>query len=188
MSGRLVFIRWHRLIKNACSLFGLFPKFVMDFVWLLLSSSNGKIALFVRYAYLKKYAKFIGNNVYIGSNCILKNIDKLSIGDNVSIHNFCYIDAVGEIDIGSHVSIAHNCSFVSFDHGFDDELKPIKYNSIKYGPIAIFEDVWIGCGARILCGTTIYSRSIIAAGAVVRGIVPERSIFGGVPARLIKKI
>lgn len=49
-------------------------------------------------------------------------------------------------------------------------------------------DVWIGPGARILGGVKIGRNSIIGANAVVVRDVPENSVVGGVPAKIIKTI
>ena len=51
----------------------------------------------------------------------------------------------------------------------------------------IIEDgVWIGSGSIILDCVTIGMNSIIAAGSVVNKNVPPNTIFGGIPAKLIK--
>lgn len=51
----------------------------------------------------------------------------------------------------------------------------------------VFEgDNWIGANSTILRGVTIGIGSIIAAGAVVTKDVTPYSVWGGVPARLIK--
>ena len=55
-------------------------------------------------------------------------------------------------------------------------------------PIHIGKKVWIGSGAIVLPGVNIGDNSVIAAGSVVTKDVPENSVFGGNPAKLIKKI
>lgn len=56
------------------------------------------------------------------------------------------------------------------------------------GTPIISSDVWIGPGVRILGDVTVGRNSIIGANAVVVRDVPENSIVGGVPAKLIKTI
>lgn len=65
---------------------------------------------------------------------------------------------------------------------------PIKYNKLKYRKVEISDDVWIGCGCRVLSGVVIGKRSIVAAGSVVNKIVNSNIIVGGVPAKEIKEI
>ena len=55
-------------------------------------------------------------------------------------------------------------------------------------PIRIGKSVWIGSNATILPGVTIGNGAIVAAGAVVTKDVPENTIVGGVPAKIIRRI
>lgn len=92
----------------------------------------------------------------------------------------------GGIEIGNDVSIAHQTSILSANHTWEDESIPIKYNAVAFQPVHIENDVWIGCGCRILCGVKIHSRSVVAAGAVVCKDVESHTAVGGVPARVLK--
>lgn len=166
----------------------LTPNFIIRFFIMIFDNSENKIILLIRYLYIKKNAKICGSNIYIGRNVVMKNINLLELGNNISIHANCYLDAAGGIKIKDNVSIANQSSIISFEHTWLNEELPIKYNEVIFGEIVINEDVWIGCGCRILSNVKIGERSIIAAGAVVNKNVDSRSIVGGVPAKVIKEI
>ncbi|TGN26864.1 acyltransferase [Empedobacter tilapiae] len=168
--------------------FGLFGKGFNKFLLKFLRNTNGNIGLLLRYVVLKNLCKSLGDNVSIQPGVFIFNPDKISIGNNVSIHPMCYIEGAGEIEIGNDVSIAHASTLISTNHQWNDLEKPIKYNKETFGKIVINDDVWIGCGVRVLSDVTIGSRSIIAAGAVVNRNVENNSIYGGVPAKKIKEI
>lgn len=184
-SGRSAFNRFSLAITSFNYCVSLLPQFIRSLLWDMSRPFGGKFALLIRYAILKSRSIKVGQAVYIGRNVTLLNCQNLSLGDNVSIHENCYIDAIGQCLIGNNVSIAHGSSILTFDHGWSDPELPIKYNPIALAPVTLSNDVWIGCGVRILRGTHIGSRSVVAAGSVVRSDVPEFSIYGGIPAKKI---
>lgn len=55
-------------------------------------------------------------------------------------------------------------------------------------PVRIGNDVWIGGNCTILPGVTIGNNVVVAAGAVVTKDVPDNSLVGGVPARVLREI
>lgn len=164
------------------------PNFILKPLWLLTSSSENKYSVFIRYIFISKNCKSVGDNVFIGKYVTLKNINNLSIGNNVSIHAYNYIDAYGDVFIGNNVSIANHTSIISFDHTWNNNEKPIKYNPTRKKPIVIEDDVWISSGVRILGDNHISSRSIIAAGCVVTKSTSGNAIYAGVPNKKIKEI
>jgi acetyltransferase-like isoleucine patch superfamily enzyme len=186
MSGRNIFKKLNSLINILAWTLSLLPRRIRIFFWNLTNSFPGIIGIGLRYCLLKSLAKKCGANVLVGVNVGISGFKNLELGNNVSIHRECYIDAEGGVIIGSDVSVAHQSSILSTNHTWEDENLPIKYNPIKSAPVNIEDDVWIGCGVRILAGITINRRSIVAAGAIVTKNVQSRTIVGGNPARLIK--
>lgn len=188
MKGSEKFKYFKSFLIFLSKLLALTPKFFRSLIYDLTKPYSGNLACAVRYALIYSQCSRIGDNVYIGANVTLKNLQSMSISNNVSIHDGCYIDAQGGITIEDDVSIAHASSLVSFEHSWEDIEAPIKYNPVITSPIHIKSDVWIGCGVRILSGVTINSRSVIAAGAVVTKDVPSNSLVAGVPAKFIKSL
>ncbi|WP_054204444.1 acyltransferase [Pseudoalteromonas porphyrae] len=155
-------------------------------VYSLIKNFESRLFCRLRYELVKHKFKSSGKRGFIGANVTLKNISRFEVGDNFSIHCNSYIDAVGGIVIGDNVSIAHNSSLVSFEHTYDNLAIPIKYNQLALKEISIANDVWIGCGVRVLAGTKIKSRSVVAANSVTKGELLNSGIYAGLPARLKK--
>lgn len=187
-TGREKFKQNQRIINLLVIIIKILPQSFRVFLWDWSNRYCQVLFIGLRYVLLKTLIKQCGSNVKIGTNVQIVNWNGLEIGNNVSIHANCYIDAAGEIKIGNNVSIAHNCSLLSTNHGWEDISLPIKYNPVIFSKVFIEDDVWLGCGCRILAGVKISVRSIVAAGAVVNKSIESNSIYGGIPARLIKKI
>lgn len=186
--GRDKFKRYRSVIGTVEIGLRLLPRSVRTFLWNRIERWQGIAGIGLRYCLLRTLARTCGENVLVGPYVEIRNWGDLSLGSNVSIHRGCYIDALGGVRIGDDVSIAHGSSILSFEHGWTVESLPIRENPLSLAPVVVEEDVWIGCGCRLLAGVHIHSRSIIAAGAVVTKDVPPRSIAGGVPARVLKTI
>lgn len=112
------------------------------------------------------YNIFIGENFYANFNCVILDVCKVLIGNN------CMIGP------GVHIYTATH------------PLDPDDRNSGKeYGkPVNIGNNVWIGGSAIINPGVTIGNNAVIASGSVVTKDVPESTVVGGNPAKVIKSI
>jgi len=188
INGRSFFSKYSKLINLLYFITKFIPNSLFLILLNMLDGFENKTVLLLRYFYVKKNSLKCGGNVFIGKYVTLKNIHGLELGENVSIQAYCYLDAYGGIKIGNDVSVANHTSLISFEHTWENNDIPIKYNKIKTGEIVIENDVWIGNGCRILADVKIQRRSIVAAGAVVNKNIEGNMIVGGVPARKIKEI
>ncbi|MDE6297959.1 MAG: sugar O-acetyltransferase [Muribaculaceae bacterium] len=108
----------------------------------------------------------------------------IHIGKRVFINSGCKFQDQGGVFIGDDVLIGHNCVIATLNHVMDPERRA----DMVPAPVHIGDKVWIGANVTILQGVTIGDGAIIAAGAVVNKDVPERTIVGGVPAKILKQI
>jgi acetyltransferase-like isoleucine patch superfamily enzyme len=106
------------------------------------------------------------------------------IGKGVFINFDCIFLDLGGITIEDNVLIAPRVSLLSEGH----PISPEKRHALVPKPIHIKKNAWIGAGATILPGVSIGVNSIVAAGAVVSKDVPDNTIVGGIPAKVIKQI
>ena len=186
MRGRKLFkITYPLLVLLSIPLY-LLPKNLVSIFWTTLDLLPGIIGVGLRYVFALRLVKSLGKNVFIGRCVEITGWNNLSIKNNVSIHKDCYINAKGGLYIGNDVSIAHSTSILTFEHTWDDKSLPIRSNPLKFSKVSIEDNVWIGCGCRILSGVTIETFSVIAAGAVVNNNVKSGTLNGGVPAKILK--
>jgi len=106
------------------------------------------------------------------------------IGKNVFINFDCTFLDLGGITIEDNVLIAPKVSLLSEGH----PIEPENRHALVPKPIHIKKNAWIGAGATILQGVTIGENAVVASGAVVSNDVPDNTIVGGIPAKIIKTI
>lgn len=108
----------------------------------------------------------------------------LKIGKNVFFNSGVKMQDQGGVVIEDGVLLGHNVVLATLDHNLD----PARRGNMIPAPIHIGKNVWIGANATVCKGVTIGDGAVIAAGAVVTKDVPENTVYGGVPAKLIKEI
>lgn len=108
----------------------------------------------------------------------------LHLGKRVFINSGCKFQDQGGLFIGDDVLIGHNCMIATLNHVEDPEHR----GDILPSPVRIEDKVWIGANVTILPGVTVGEGAILAAGAVVTKDVEPRTVVGGVPARIIKRL
>ena len=108
----------------------------------------------------------------------------IHIGRHVFINMGCKFQDQGGIFIDDGVLIGHNVVLATLNHA----MQPERRGDMLPAPIHIGKRVWIGSNATVLPGVTIGDGAIVAAGAVVTRDVPENTIVGGVPARVLRHL
>jgi maltose O-acetyltransferase len=107
---------------------------------------------------------------------------RLRIGDRVFFNNGVFVSCVHEITIGDDVALANEVYLTDSDsHG-------VEGRTVREAPIRIGNGAWVGARAIVLPGVTIGRRALIAAGAVVTRDVPDDTMAGGNPARVIREL
>lgn len=124
----------------------------------------------------------IGNKTVICRRVDVLFPKGLNISNNVAIGWFVDLDARGGINIGHDTNISSHTKFITGSHNIDDP----KFKA-SFLPINIGHHCWIGTGAIILQGVTIGDGAVVAAGAVVTKDIPPNEVWGGIPAKFIRK-
>ena len=110
-------------------------------------------------------------------NYIVQYPEGLKLGKNFDIGTFTYINAKYGITINDLVQIGSHCSIYS--HSTIDSKK---------GSIVLGKNCRIGSHSTIMPNVSIGENSTVAAHSFVNCNIPQNEIWGGIPAKRIKKL
>ena len=108
----------------------------------------------------------VGDNLYIGSNCVILDHGRVTIGDN------CIISP----QVGIY----------TLAYPIEARKRVAGYEYAK--PVTIGDNVWIGGGSIINPGVTIGNNVVISPGTVVNSDIPDNMLVAGNPAKIINEI
>ena len=156
---------------------------VMKLTWIL---PDWWIVMRFRGLLLKLCLKKCGKNFQVCSNVALNFIGNLEVGDDVAIGHGCWIHSSVSVILESEVMLGPYSIIITGNHS-------MKNGSYRFGPgkrqpIIIGRGSWAGAGTKILPGVNIGKGVLCAAGSVVTKDVPDYSIIGGAPAKVLKTV
>jgi maltose O-acetyltransferase len=146
---------------------------------------GGTIARRIRYAICRRCFASCGQDVNIESRAFFYSGAQISIGTHSGLGLRSRLH--GRITIGEHVMMGEDVLIMTRNHRFDAIHIPMDMQGLQEEkPVVIGNDVWIGARVTILPGIHVGHGAILAAGCVVTKNVPEKTIVGGNPARVIR--
>jgi acetyltransferase-like isoleucine patch superfamily enzyme len=111
----------------------------------------------------------------------------ISIGDRCVIGRGVSIVGRQRIVIEDDVTTAPNIYITDHNHSYNDLHIPIGRQWLSEDPVRIGAGSWLGTGVVVLPGSDIGRHVTVAAGSVVRGTIPDRSVIAGAPARVVRR-
>jgi acetyltransferase-like isoleucine patch superfamily enzyme len=121
-------------------------------------------------------------------NCYRRGFAGLHIGDNCFLGNQCLLDLADEIYLGDHVTLAERVVVLTHrnvgysDHPLQKHFPPMS------APVRFESGCFVGACATVLGGVTVGSCAFIGAGSVVTKKVPPNHVVAGVPAKTLRVI
>jgi acetyltransferase-like isoleucine patch superfamily enzyme len=107
----------------------------------------------------------------------------LVLGERVFINTGATVVANHSIVVGDDCLIGDLVAIFDSDHHPMEPSRPT-----RIAPVRLGANVWVGRSAMILPGVTIGDHAVIAAGSIVTGDVPARTLMAGAPARPIRTL
>lgn len=117
--------------------------------------------------------------------------ERVHVATTAYMANTLFNTNCGDIFIGEYTFTGHNVCIITGSHDYNQKLFKRQEAWKKEGnDIIIGEGVWLGTNSIILGPNKIGDNAVIASGAVVtpNTNIPPNTIYGGCPAKLIKRI
>ena len=163
--------------------------------------------------YLKQFYGTVdlGKHVMIDYRCEISHKKNISIAENSILYKhttiykhkegyfkmgeFSHVAPYGyfliekqHLSIGNNVTIGPFCSIFCSSNSIPLEQGILFKESYNKGDVSIGDNVFIGAQCVILPGTVIENNVVVAANSTVKGTLLSGYIYGGNPARKIKKV
>jgi len=131
---------------------------------------------------LRMFGARLGENVRIRPTARITYPWKLSIGDNVWVGDDCVLYNLGDIRMGSNVALAHGVYLCTGLHDYTRIDFPIDAQ-----PIAVEDQVWLTNDVFIGPGVTVGRGSVVGARSTVLRDLPGGMICYGSPAQAVRQ-
>ena len=141
-----------------------------------------------RYKEFRRVYKINSNFGFNGTDIRIYGERTIDIGYNsyIGTNSTMEIYKGQKIVIGDNCAISHNVRMYTSSADPDQDFNADRNNVSRVGDIIIGNGVWVGANVFINPGITIGDNAVIGANSVVTKDVPPNTIFGGVPAKLIR--
>jgi len=155
-------------------------------IWYFVNIAVFKSYLFPVYgakaSILRLFGAKIGRNLVIKPCVNIKYPWKLTVGDNVWIGEEVWIDNLNHIHIGDNVCISQGAMLLTGNHNY----KKTTFDLI-IEKIVLKEGVWIGARSVVCPGVICNSHAILSVGSVANKELEAYTIYQGVPAVAVRK-
>jgi len=109
------------------------------------------------------------------------------IGDRCVIGRGSHIVGHWSIELGDDIQTGPYVYITDQNHTYLDPVEPIGRQWPVEAGVRIGSGSWLGANVVVLPGSQIGEHVVVAAGAVVRGELPDRCVAAGVPARVVRR-
>jgi|SRR5581483_1785620 putative colanic acid biosynthesis acetyltransferase WcaF len=158
---------------------------IKECLWLCISLMLFRLCPFsfsaLKRAVLRAFGARIGRGVVIKPQVKITFPWKLEIGDHVWLGEECWLLNLDRITIGNNVCISQRAFLCTGNHNYKSRTFDL---AVK--PIVIMDGGWIGAGAWVGPGVVVHSHAVLTAGSIATQDLNHHSIHRGNPAIFIK--
>ena len=126
--------------------------------------------------------------IIINDQVMLYAKGQIIIGEQFYINRYSRIVAHEKIEIGKNVTIGQMVGILDHDHHYTFAGEDMQLKGYDTAPIKIGNNVWLGDKCTVLKGVTIGNNVVAGANTLIHKDVPDNSVIGGVPFKILKTL
>jgi len=111
----------------------------------------------------------------------------LVIGDRCVLGRAVTLLAHEDVRIGDDVWMGPGVFVSDANHGYEELSEPIGRQFASPRAVSVGNGSWLGAGVIVLGGAVIGEHVVVGAGSVVTGVLPDRCVAVGNPARVVRR-
>ena len=128
-----------------------------------------------------------GKDFQVTHDAVIKDLQGISVGNHVFIGNQAVVMGSGTIEIEDEVQLAPHVILISGNH--TSLNGSYRYGKGDVGHIHIGRGAWVAGNSTVQKDSALPANSVLSANSFLNKVfVEENSVYGGVPAKLLKKI
>ena len=128
-----------------------------------------------------------GKDFQVTHDAVIKDLQGISVGKHVFIGNHSVVMGSGSIEIEDEVQLAPHVILISGNH--TSLNGSYRYGKGDVGHIHIGKGAWVAGNATVQKDSALPANSVLSANSFLNKIFTEEdSVYGGVPAKFLKKI
>ncbi|MGM9705685.1 MAG: WcaF family extracellular polysaccharide biosynthesis acetyltransferase [Prevotella sp.] len=136
----------------------------------------------VKTALLRAFGARIGRGLIIKNNVTIKYPWKLTVGDDVWLGEQCWIDNLDNVTIGSNVCISQGAMLLTGNHDYTISSMPY-----RNAPIVVEDGAWIGARTTVCPGVNVGRNAILTVGSTATRDMEHDGIYQGNPAVKVRE-
>lgn len=138
---------------------------------------------FIRKGFLRLFNRKISSSSVILLHTRILNFWSLEIGERSVVNQYALLDCRKfKVIIREDVDIGPYAKIWTLGHDPDSET-----HQVEGGNVIIEDHVWIASNVTVLPKLTLGRGSVVAASSLVIKDIPSLEVWGGVPARYIRR-